>query len=70
VLREYSPVSLYGCDTWSLTLREVYRLKVFGYGVLEGTFGLKRNEKVGGWRKLDKIRMIKSRSITWAGHVA
>jgi hypothetical protein len=71
------PVVLYGCETWSLTLREEHRLKV-----LRRIFGQKRDEVTGGWRKLHNeelhslysspgiIRMIKSRRMRWAGHVA
>jgi hypothetical protein len=73
---------LYGCETWSLTLREEHRLRVFENRVLRRIFGLKRHEVAGGWRKLHNeelrnlfsspniIRMIKSRRIRWAGHVA
>jgi hypothetical protein len=45
------PVVLYGCETWSLTLREEHRLRVFENRVLR-IFGPKRNEETGGWRKL------------------
>jgi hypothetical protein len=45
-------VILYGCETWSLTLREEYRLKVFQNRVLRRMFGPKRDEVTGGWRKL------------------
>jgi hypothetical protein len=45
-------VVLYGCGTWSLTLREEYRLRVFENRVLRRIFGLKRDEVTGGWRKL------------------
>jgi hypothetical protein len=67
------PVVLYGCETWSLTLREGHRLRVFENRVLRGIFGLKRDEVTGEWRKLhngellnlysspDIIRQIKSR---------
>jgi hypothetical protein len=73
---------LYGCGTWSLTLREEHRLRVFENRVLRGMFGPKRDEVIGGWRKLNneelhnlycspsKIRMIKSRRMRWSGHVA
>jgi hypothetical protein len=76
------PVVLYGCETWSLTLREEHRLRVFENRVLRRIFGPKRDEVTGGWRKLHNeelrnlysspsiIRMIKSRSMRWAGHVA
>jgi hypothetical protein len=43
---------LYGCETWSLTLREEYRLRVFENRVLGRIFGPKRDEVTGEWRKL------------------
>jgi hypothetical protein len=46
------PVVLYGCESWSLTLREVRRLRVFENRVLRGIFGAKRDEVTGEWRKL------------------
>jgi hypothetical protein len=46
------PVVLYGCETWSLTLREEHRLRVFGNRVLRGIFGPKRDEVTGEWRRL------------------
>jgi hypothetical protein len=46
------PVVLYGCETWSLTLREVRRLRVFENRVLRRVFGPKRDEVTGEWRKL------------------
>jgi hypothetical protein len=73
---------IYGCGTWSLTLREEHRLRVFENKVMRRIFGPKRDEVIGGWRKLHNeklhklycspsiIRMIKSRRMTWAGHVA
>jgi hypothetical protein len=76
------PVVLYGCETWSLTLREEHRLRVFENRVLRGIFGPKRDEVTGEWRKLHNeelrdlysspniIRIIKSRMMRWAGHVA
>jgi hypothetical protein len=72
---------LYGCETWSLTLREEYRLRVFENRVLGRIFGPKRDEVTGEWRKLPNeelhilysspyiIRQIKSRRMRWAGHV-
>jgi hypothetical protein len=45
-------VALYGCETWSLTLREEHRLRVFGNRVLSRIFGPKRDEVTGEWRKL------------------
>jgi hypothetical protein len=76
------PVVLYGCETWSLTLREEHRLRVFDNRVLRRIFGPKRDKVMREWRKLhngelhnlyslpDIIRKIKSRRIWWAGHVA
>jgi hypothetical protein len=49
------PVVLYGCETWSLTLREEYRLRVFESRVLRRIFGPKRDEVTGEWRKLHKV---------------
>jgi hypothetical protein len=46
------PIVLYGCESWSLNLREVSRLRVFQNRVLRGIFGLKREEVTGEWRKL------------------
>jgi hypothetical protein len=77
-----SPVVLYGCETWSVTLREEHRLRVFDYRVLRRIFGPRRDEVMGDWRKLHNeehhnlfsspniITMIKSRRMRWAGHVA
>jgi len=47
------PVVLYGCDTWSLTLREERKLRVFENMVLRGIFGPRRDEVTGEWRRLD-----------------
>jgi hypothetical protein len=75
-------VVLYGCENWSLTLREEQRLRVFETGVLRRIFGPKRNEETGEWRRLHNeelndlysspniIRVIKSRRMRWVGHVA
>jgi hypothetical protein len=72
---------LYGYETWSLTLREEHRLRVFGNRVLRRIFGPKRDEMTGEWRKLHNeelhnlysspniIRQVKSRRMRWAGHV-
>jgi len=46
------PVVVYGCETWSLTLREEPRLRVFENRVLRRIFGPKRDEVTGEWRKL------------------
>jgi hypothetical protein len=46
------PVVLYGCDTWSLTLREKHRLRVLENRVLRRIFGSKRDEVTGEWKKL------------------
>jgi hypothetical protein len=75
-------VVLYGCETWSLTLREEQRLRVFQNRVLRRISGPKRDKVTEGWRKLHNkklralysspsiIRMIKSRRMKWVGHVA
>jgi hypothetical protein len=75
------PVVLYGYETWSLTLREELRLRVFENRALRRILGPKRDEVAGEWRKLHNeelndmylrnfIRVIKSRRIRWAWHVA
>jgi hypothetical protein len=76
------PVVLYGCETWFLTIREEHKLRVFENRVLRRIFGAKRDGVTGGWRKLhneelhnlysspSKIRIIKSKRMRWAGHVA
>jgi hypothetical protein len=46
------PVILYGCETWSLTLRAEHRLRVFLNRVLRRIFGPGRDEATGEWRKL------------------
>ena len=48
------PVVLYGCETWSLTLREESRLRVFENIVMRRIFGSKRDEVKGEWRELHK----------------
>jgi len=76
------PVVLYGCETWSLTLREERKLRVFENRVLRKIFGPRRDEVTGEWRRLHNaelndlyslpniVRVIKSRRMRWAGHVA
>jgi hypothetical protein len=46
------PLVLYGCETWSLTLREEHRLRMFENRVLRRIFGPNRDEVMGEWRKL------------------
>jgi hypothetical protein len=72
---------LYGCEFCSLTFREEHRLRVYENRVLRKIFGPKREED-GSWRKLHNdevhrlyylsniVRVIKSRRLRWAGHVA
>jgi hypothetical protein len=48
----YEVVVLYGCETWSLTLRDKHRLRVLENRVLRRIFGPKREEVVGGWSRL------------------
>jgi hypothetical protein len=73
---------LCGCETWSLTLREERKLRVFENMVLRRIFGPRRDEVTGDWRRLHNeelndlysspniVRVIKSRRMRWAGHVA
>jgi hypothetical protein len=49
------PVALYGCENWSLILREECRLRVFENRVLRRIFGHKRDEVTGEWRKLNDL---------------
>jgi hypothetical protein len=51
-------VVLYGCETWSLTLREEHRLRVFKNRVLRRIFGPKRDELTGGWKKLHNEELL------------
>ena len=50
-------VVLYGCETWSLTLRGEHRLRVFENKVLRKIFGAKRDEITGEWRKLHNAEL-------------
>ena len=72
---------MYGCEIWSLILREERRLRVFEHRVLRRIFGSMRDEVAWEWRKLHNeelsdlysspniVRVIKSRRLGWAGHV-
>ena len=73
---------VYGCETWSLTLREERKLRVFENMVLRRIFGARRDEVMGEWRRLHNeelndlysspniVRVIKSRRMRWVWHVA
>ena len=75
-------VVLYGCETWSLILREEHRLRVSENRELRRIFGPKWDEVTVEWRKLhieelndlccspNIVRVIKSRRMRWAGHIA
>ena len=75
-------VVLYGCETWSLTLREERKLRVFENMVLRRIFGPRREDVMREWRRLhykeindlyyspNIVRVIKWRRVRWAGHVA
>ena len=76
------PLVLYGCESWSLILRDEGRLAVFENTVLRRIFGPKRDEVKKEWRKQHNeepndlcsspivVRVIKSRSLRWAGNAA
>ena len=76
------PAVIYGCETWSPTLREEQRLSVLENKVLRKIFGAKGDKITGEGRKLNNaelhalhstpniIRSLKSRLLRWAGHVA
>jgi len=75
------PVVLYGCEAWSVTLREEYRLRAFENRVLRKLFGPKRDEVIREWKKLHDeelkdlycspriIQVIKWRRMRSVGHV-
>jgi hypothetical protein len=75
------PVVLYGCETWSLTLKEEHMLRVLENRVLRKIFGPKTEEVTGEWKRLHNekfndllsspkiIWVIKSRIVRWEGHV-
>ena len=76
----YNNIVLYGCETWSHTLREECRLRVYENRILRQIFGPKRDEN-GEWRRHQNelhclyrspniVRVIKFRRLRWAGHVA
>jgi len=76
------PFVLFECETWSLKLRDERRLRLFVNRLLRRIFGPKRDEVTGEWRKLHNeelndmfsspniVRVIKSCSMRWEGHVA
>jgi hypothetical protein len=57
------------CETWSVTLREEHRVKMFENRVLRTEFGPKKEKITRYWRKQRIIRVIKSRSVIQKGHV-
>jgi hypothetical protein len=75
------PIVLYGCETWSLRLREEHRLRAFENRLLRRVLGLKRDMVTGEWRTLhieklhnlysypNIIRQVKSRRMRWTGYV-
>ena len=76
-----SSVVFYGCETWFLTLREECRLRIFENRILRRIFGPKRgqngeirrihNEELHSVYRLPNIvRVVKSKRLRWAGHVA
>ena len=75
------PVVLYGCEAWLLTLREESKLRAFDNMVLRRILGPRRDEVTVEWKLHNEelsdlysspniVRVIKSRRLRWAGHVA
>jgi hypothetical protein len=76
------PVVLYGCGTWSLTVRQEHKLRVYENRLLWRIFGPKRDEVAGEWRNVHNeelsylyvsrniVWMVKSRRLKWVGNVA
>jgi len=76
------PVVLYGCETWSLSVRDEHKLRAFENRVLRRIFGPKWDELRGEWRKLHNeelhglysspniVRMMKPRRMRWVENVA
>ena len=76
------PIVLHWCETWSLTLRDTRRVRVFENRVLRRIFGTKMDVVTGEWRKIHNeelnymycspkiFQVIDSRRMRWAGHVA
>jgi hypothetical protein len=76
------PVVLYGCETWYVTLREKHKLSVFENRAQRNVIAPKKDEIAGKGRRLSNeelydlysspniIRVIKSRIMRWAGHLA
>ena len=81
-MQGFTTSKVYGCETWSLTLREERKLRVYENMVLRRISGPRRNEVTGEQRRLHNeelndlysspniVRVIKSRRMRWAGHVA
>jgi hypothetical protein len=73
---------LYGCELWPVKFRDKHRLRIFWKRVLREIFGSERDEVTREWRRLHNeelhdlcsspniIRVIISRRMRWAGHVA